>query len=436
MSRRVIRTDLASFGRKKESIAFPRALKAALALLLIVAAMMLPYFPAGTASAADIFVEGNSYLNDYPNQIRFFLNVNSTSEIRRVMLYYQFEPSPVLTYAFPQFQRGEKVSVEYTWNTQRRYIPPGVQMKYYWVIENAAGSRFKTEPQRFTVEDMRFKWKQTAKGNVTISWYRGDQNFADTLMSFTQVALTRLSQEAGIEMKDPVHIYIYASKADLLGALEPKAQEWTGGRAMPELGLIILNVDPDRSGLSWAERALPHELSHLVVGRVTENPYGDIPHWLDEGMAMRAEGDPTSEFTRSLDLAIRNNQLISIRSLASNFPTDSDDALLSYAESYSIVTFMLREFGREKMAELLSIFKEGVTYDEALQRSFGTDLDGLEEQWRASLDLPPLEVGSTSPTPGKDARAEEGKGGFCFGAGPALALGALGLVLGGRQWIG
>lgn len=395
----------------------------AVVIAIILVATLLPYLSAGTAMAdGDIFVQNDAYLNDYPNQIKFSLDVNSNSEIRRVFLYYTIEPSPVLTYAFPKFDPGTQVKVEYAWNTQRRYIPPGVELKYYWVIENAAGSKLKTDPQTFVVEDARFKWQKFNQGIVNLHWYRGDQGFADTLMSFAQDALVRLSQEDGIQISDPINIYIYASQRDLLGALEPKAQEWTGGRALPQQGIIVLNVEPSRSGLSWAARALPHELSHLVVGKVTENPYGDIPHWLDEGLAMHAEGELTGEFKQSLDAAVRDNTLISLQSLASNFPTDSDSAVLSYAESYSVVSFILKEYGPERMAALLSIFQDGSTYDDALQAALGVDLDGLEEQWRASLNLLPLEVSST-PVPAA-AKSQEGQsgGGVCLGAGPALVL--------------
>jgi len=409
----------------------PGRARIAILLVLLLLAIFVPLLPAAAAEG-DIVVTTNTYRDDYPNQIRFSLGASSGSEIKRVLFYYKIEPSPVLTYAFPPITPGNTVTAEYVWNIQRRYIPPGVTMQYYWVIENAAGSKIKTDPKTFVVEDTRFHWQRLSQANVNLYWYQGDRNFADTLMSFTQDALSRLAQEVGVQISGPISIYIYASKDDLLGALEPKAQEWTGGRALSEQGLIVLQVEPTRSGLTWAEGALPHELSHLVIGQVTENPYGDIPHWLDEGLAMRAEGELSAEFRRSLDAAVRENQLISIRSLASNFPTDANRAVLSYAESYSIVSFILKQYGREKMAQLLETFREGTTYDDALKRALGVDLDGLEEQWRASLGLPPLDEASV-PTPtagvaaGNQAQPEHSDG-FCFGIGPAIALGVLSLL--------
>jgi hypothetical protein len=42
------------------------------------------------------------------------------------------------------------------------------------------------------------------------------------------------------------------------------------------------------------------------------------------------------------------------------------------------------------MAELLSIFAEGALYDEALEQALGVDTDGLDNEFRLSLGLPPL----------------------------------------------
>ncbi len=37
------------------------------------------------------------------------------------------------------------------------------------------------------------------------------------------------------------------------------------------------------------------------------------------------------------------------------------------------------------MQELLALFKEGSTYDNALQKVYGFDTDGSEELWRARI---------------------------------------------------
>jgi hypothetical protein len=56
--------------------------------------------------------------------------------------------------------------------------------------------------------------------------------------------------------------------------------------------------------------------------------------------------------------------------------------LLSYAQSYELVRYLVNEYGREKMFELLNTFRQGSGYDEALLTVYGFDMDGLDTLWR------------------------------------------------------
>lgn len=62
---------------------------------------------------------------------------------------------------------------------------------------------------------------------------------------------------------------------------------------------------------------------------------------------------------------------------------------LFYGEAYSLVSFMLDEFGRAKMQALLAVFAEGALQEQALQQVYGMGVDELETLWRASLGLGP-----------------------------------------------
>ena len=73
--------------------------------------------------------------------------------------------------------------------------------------------------------------------------------------------------------------------------------------------------------------------------------------------------------------------MISVRSLSSSFPAAHAGASLSYAQSQSLVEYLIVTYGWDKMRELLSVFKEGSTPDKALQRVYGFDRDGLETRW-------------------------------------------------------
>ena len=141
----------------------------------------------------------------------------------------------------------------------------------------------------------------------------------------------------------------------------------------------------NKDNLEWAKGALPHELTHLLVGEAVFGPFGNIPTWLNEGLAMYSGGQGPDYMQDALNVAVRTNNLISIRSLAGSFPADSSSANLAYAESRSLVVYMIGTYGWEKMRSLLAVFKDGATFDKGLQSVYQMDVDALDAKWRATL---------------------------------------------------
>ncbi|GAI50528.1 unnamed protein product, partial [marine sediment metagenome] len=192
-------------------------------------------------------------------------------------------------------------------------------------------------------------------------------------------ALARLAEDTGAELEKPAKLYIYANAQDLRGAMI-YPQEWTGGVAFTRYGTIAIGIAPHR--LDWGKRAIAHELTHLVIHQMTLNPYGGLPTWLDEGLAMHTEGALEPVFAAHLNRAIAENSLISVRSLSSPFSAYAKESYLSYAQSYSLVEFLISNYGQGKMLELLNTFREGSSYDGALDKVYGFDMDGLDALWR------------------------------------------------------
>lgn len=345
-------------------------------------------WPAAVQAEQDITIKASSYENSYPSRIKFHLEAESAAAITRTKLNYRIVGNPANNYAYPEnFQPGTRVNVDYELNVQKTYIAPEVEIRYYWEIEDASGHRKQTEPATFTVTDTRFQWRQLEEGNIILLWYQGDETFARDLLSAATEALGRLSQDAGVKPKQRVKILVYANQPDLLGALEPGAHEWTGGRSFSSEGIILIAVSPSAAGRAFAARAIPHELSHVVVHQATDNPYGGIPQWLNEGLAMYSEGELEDVYRLALNRAVEEGSLLSLKTLSSNFPSDPQQATLSYAQSYSIVKYIIDRYGRDRLAKLLEVFSQGSTYDAATKAALGVSVDELERQWRASLGL-------------------------------------------------
>jgi hypothetical protein len=67
---------------------------------------------------------------------------------------------------------------------------------------------------------------------------------------------------------------------------------------------------------------------------------------------------------------------------------------LFYGQSWSLVSFLVDTYGADKFAALFAEMKSGKTTDAALEAVYGFDQDGLEDEWRAGVGLPPRERSS------------------------------------------
>ncbi|MCJ7769414.1 MAG: peptidase MA family metallohydrolase, partial [Dehalococcoidales bacterium] len=217
------------------------------------------------------------------------------------------------------------------------------------------------------------------EGDITIYWYQGNDNFAHQLMAVAQEALIRLAVDTGAYLQRPVKLYIYASTQDLQGAMI-FPQEWTGGVAYTTYGVVAIGINTNN--LDWGKRTIVHEMTHLVTQQMTYNPYNSLPVWLNEGLSMYAEGEMEPLFENYLEQAVIKDELISVRSLASPFSAAVQLSYLSYAQSMSIVDFLIDNYGQERMLELLNTFKRGSSYDEALMMIYGFNMDGLNDLWQ------------------------------------------------------
>ena len=359
-----------------------------LALLAVLLLMLFSITLSSALAQEGITVVTDEYETVFGETITFRVAAESESEITDIWLYYQVGGFPATSRAYPEFESGQTVEAEHEWDLVLNYTPPGSEIAYWWKIEDAAGNELKTEPVSFTYEDERYDWRELSSDRIILYWYRGDDDFGQALLDRGLEALDQLSRDTGVTVEKPVKIFIYGSHSDLLGALDQGAREWTGGRAFTDQGIVVIGVSPDN--LEWGKRATVHELTHVVVHRVTDTPLGGLPTWLDEGLAMYAEGDLEPVYMAELNEAIESDTLISVRSLSSSFSADSDEASLSYAESYSLVEFILDQYGEEKMTQLIDLFAQGVDdYDGTLQEALGMDTDGLEDEWRAWLGAPP-----------------------------------------------
>ncbi len=335
----------------------------------------------------------------FPQSATFQAEFTSSANITAVTLEYgvdQLTCGTVVAKAFPEITPSKDVQVEWTWDMrQSGSMNPGVTLWWRWVVTDASGAQLTSPQKNILWLDNVHDWKVISGGKINLHYYEGGASFGQDLHDSAVQALNRLTQEVGLGTEKPVDIFIYANTNDLRDAIlyEPS---WIGGQASPQTNTIIIGISPDQ--LDWGKSTAAHELTHVLVGHLTFSCLGFVPTWLNEGLAMYGEGGPQASEQSQFDQAKASNELFSIESLTGGFSEESNRATLSYTQSFSVVDFLIKTYGREKMNALLLQLRDGATIDDALTSVYGFDVNGLEDAWRTSIGATPR-VGIGNPTP-------------------------------------
>jgi hypothetical protein len=368
----------------------PRAIRAAWPeLLRWLAGVLLPVLLAlslapASAEPAVIFRQVDASVA-FPEAIEFRLEASAEREVTRLELLYRPVSSPVTTLVRPSFQPGRELNLVYRRDMRVNYLPPGIDIYYRWRLSFADGSWVDSPEQVLLYLDQRYSWSRFERGPVTVFSAVPDPAHGQAALRATLEAIDRFQASFGFVAERPIRLVVYGSQRDLLDALPAQSAEWIGGIADPDLHVILAGVPPGPGAETELRRILSHEVVHLMVAQATRNPFNSPPAWLDEGLATLYQTVDDPRMESILQRAVREGRLIPVRALNSSFPVDPDQALLSYAESRSVVQFIVEQLGEERMAALLQVFCDGVSYDEAVQQALGMTIDELDAAWKAWL---------------------------------------------------
>ena len=333
----------------------------------------------------------------YPDGIDFTLRASSSSPIVTAEVEYGLETASCATdinRATPDdFEPAAAVEALWTWDMRSSgSLPPGARLWWRWHLVDSQGQELRTPTETVTWLDDVHDWQTLTEGNLSLHTYNAPPAMARQLLEAAAAGATRLRDELGPLAADPVHLYIYDSTEAMRDAIlfEP---QWTGGMAFAEHRTIILGIG--ENDLEWGLNAVEHELAHVIVGNLVSACYSRLPTWLSEGLAMVAEGGLDAESQGLLDQALQDDSFYPVRALSDGFTEDPGGASLAYAQSYSLVTYLLEAHGREPLLDLLDEAQTGSRPDAALTEVYGFDTDGLDRAWREWIGAPPLPA--TSP---------------------------------------
>ena len=383
----------------------------ALALFVVLgaasAAFALAWAPTAQAQASEIQILNHRVQTDFPTDVKFYIEVAGPDEIEEVRVYMKtIGQTTRSAYRQVEFEPGNVVSGEAELLTSgNNYVPPGTRLAYYFEVTDKAGRTLRTEDEVFVYLDTRFEWFTVSEGIITV-YYNSPlvKSRAEHVLETAMSSMAITGPLLGIRPELPLHIITYHNYQEMAGALPFRSQATserliTAGVAFDKERVLMVHSG-DRSVTSTTA----HEFVHLLVGDALGRAYPQAPDWLNEGLAEYGSrhGGDRQVLNSGVERAISTGALRPVPHLGSYSGTPGE-ILYAYAHGESIVTFMVLEYGEEKMGELMKALARTFDIDAALEQVYGFDQWGLDAAWREEVGLDPLprteERGNSSAVP-------------------------------------
>ena len=365
--------------------------------LLVVFGLFAIIFPlsAGQAGAdeGDIKVLNQSAESRFPDGIEFAVNVQSTSEIDDIRVYYKTLGNTVQSAYRPvEFEPGKKVSGKSLLKSHgsTSFFPPGTRVEYSFEIRDKSGSVVRTPGQEFIYIDNRFEWRTVTSGLITVYYY-GEyiEGRAQTILDAALEAMRLMVPILGIEPTEPLRIVAYNNYRHMSAALPFRSQTTSEGLITEGTAFTNLRVLLVLGSGSTVKGITSHEFVHLLVSEAAGRADAHVPFWLNEGLAEYGNIDPTDGFDSALRYGIFTGQVKPLWYQGSVSGTP-DDIIIAYGQGKSVVKHMIETHSPEKIGQLMKTLQKTLDIDLALEQVYGFDQYGLDSEWRLTVGLEPL----------------------------------------------
>ncbi len=250
------------------------------------------------------------------------------------------------------------------------------------------------------------EWKEEKSRHFIVHYLDNDSRFARTVAHKAEEEYRRISTDLGFKKFDNywtwgnrAKIYIYKTKRQF--TLETKAPPWASGKAEYK-GRKIYTC---RDSSDFIDSILPHEMTHLVF-RDFMGFEGDIPLWLDEGVAEWEEKNNRTVLENIVRDLMKKNGITPLRNLTImdvRKEKNPRKAVEFYAQSASLVGFMIKTYGSAKFRKFCGQLRDGKAFNNALRFTYPEKvrtIEELEARWKESI--------RTSLAKEKKKRSEKG----------------------------
>jgi len=189
----------------------------------------------------------------------------------------------------------------------------------------------------------------------------------------------------GIDTNMQVNCILAENKSEVTKYFGQNTPQWVVGLTNFRENIIILKSPKlDQISYSQFENTVKHELAHYIQNQIV--PLTITPNWFDEGIAEYLSDNFGVTNQVLLSHSMRDDKLIPLKKLEKKLLSNRTKSKLAYAESASLIDFLVLAFGEKAISQILDHIRSGATFPEAWNKVTGLKYNNISFHWSQYLE--------------------------------------------------
>lgn len=231
-----------------------------------------------------------------------------------------------------------------------------------------------------------FASEKILDGNITIEYQKNDEKLALTIKKMARDSFEELNKK--IPLDKNINLDIKLCDKDEFRKFSNDQNDSIQGLAFSSENLIVLKKENIfRNSKEDIVNLVSHEMFHIFLGNSIDKKSGKkLPRWFNEGTALWYSSGINEIFSynyqNSLQTAFLNDSLINFDYIEDSFPSNQEAMTLAYAQSLSIIDFLVKNYGEEKFWKLIKNMTKYESFYDSFQNTYNIDFYSFQKTWK------------------------------------------------------
>src|SRR4030042_996787 len=230
------------------------------------------------------------------------------------------------------------------------------------------------------------EWEKATSTHFIVYYKKAQEEFIRLIIDKSEDYYNRIAYNLGFTRfnfwlwDNRAKIYIHDNPQEFQSATGQPS--WSGGCA--QVNTKTIHSYPYAQG--FTETILPHEMGHIIFREFVGYDNASIPLWLDEGVAAYQEKARHIAANRISREAIRTGKFINLARLSrinQDMLEGGNLVQIFYAESLSIVDFLVKEYGTERFVYFCQNLRDKKDLESAIKTGYSfNNIQELDSAWQ------------------------------------------------------